>query len=139
MMGISVVRFFFPGEPVPAARPQGGKWGYYTPAKYRAYKSRLVSYIRSHYITNLISAPSTVNKSLRAKFLKQQKGVKYLFNLIVYPKYDRGDWDNYGKSVCDALEQSELIFNDKQIKKAYVEVMDPNKDDLGIQVELKKM
>ena len=63
----------------------------------------------------------------------------YSVSIVATPKDGRcGDWDNYAKQVCDALNG--IAWNDdRQVKRGTVEVSDPDRKTAGIRVRIEVM
>lgn len=98
--------------PVPAARTRSTKHGHhYTPKQYKDYKKALADAIAAKY-WNLVELVPPVGNPKRSKFLKYNK---YCLLLNVFRVADQGDKDNYEKSVMDALGDSGVFANDKQV------------------------
>lgn len=111
-----MLTFKFDGEPVPAMRARVTQNGTYTPAKYRQYKRRLAQALASNF-PHLVQA---LSKNERAKVLKK---VSYSLDIIVCRSRATGDIDNFLKTVMDALQDSGIILNDKQITKSSQEII----------------
>jgi len=60
-----------------------------------------------------------------------------IFVVIIFcsSKYNRADIDNLTKFVYDALQESGLIENDKQIRREYHDIMDCSSDILFVSIE----
>jgi Holliday junction resolvase RusA-like endonuclease len=88
-------------EPVPAARARSTESGHhYTPEKYRNYKLALCNSIKGRY----------------AKLIgKIDPKAKLGIAMLVYRSKNTGDWDNFAKCVQDAIQDSGVIKDDKQI------------------------
>lgn len=126
--------FTFHGEPVPASRPRVTKFGAYNSAKYTAYKSSLIQAIKKDFGFYTWDIPKPGDKD-RSKFLKNNR---YSLTLEVFTLTDKGDFDNYAKSVSDALEQAGIIGNDKQIDEAHI-FKTVDKDNPRISITLNQL
>ena len=116
------IEFTFHGSPVPAQRVQVGNRHGYNPAKYRKYKKALADALAKAFPEFVDKGPPTSNKKERRKWLKVNKDVQYRLDYWVFIKKDLGDWDNYGKSISDAIQNAGLVPDDKKIKKGSWEV-----------------
>jgi Holliday junction resolvase RusA-like endonuclease len=99
--------------PVPAMRARSSQKTnrHYTPKKYADYKRALANAVRSRYCQLVNSVPQTGTKE-RSKYLKDNRlGLL----LLVYRAENRGDCDNFTKSVQDALQDSGVVGDDSQI------------------------
>lgn len=111
------------GRPIPAVRmTQRSKYND-NAQDYLVYKSSISLLIQLKYPELILAIPPTSIPKERSKFNKTQSDIQYRLYVEVYKADKRGgDWDNFGKTVGDALEQSEVIFNDKQITDGQVKV-----------------
>jgi Holliday junction resolvase RusA-like endonuclease len=110
--------FIFHGHPVAAARmTQNTKWS--KPAKaYLAYKHALGNAIaRAYPHLVLPEPPPASDNKARKKYNAQYSSLRYSITITVWTKKGTplSDWDNYAKTVCDALALSRVIWNDKLI------------------------
>jgi Holliday junction resolvase RusA-like endonuclease len=94
--------FMVPGEPIPKARPRVVRGGTYTPPRTTQAEGRIREYLKVAY-PHLRPSESAYAVTLEFQF----KGV------------GRGDWDNYAKLVCDALNGI-VWMDDRQIRRADV-------------------
>lgn len=100
--------------PVPWQRARSvGKVRFNDP-KYSEYKTALANAIKSAFCRHVILIPK-VGDPTRKKHLNE---VKYFLIQNTFISADRGDDDNYRKTLEDALQQSGLIADDKQIRGA---------------------
>jgi Holliday junction resolvase RusA-like endonuclease len=109
---ICIIEMTFLGVPVPAARTRSSQAGHhYTPAKYKNYKKALSLAIAKEYPDLIASVPPPGDKK-RGRYLAENR-----FGLVMrtYRIENRGDDDNFRKTLQDALEQSGVIGNDAQI------------------------
>jgi Holliday junction resolvase RusA-like endonuclease len=128
------LKFTFQGEPVPAKRPRVTKFGTYTPKEYKDYKSDLIEAIKKDFGFYVWDIPEPGTKE-RTHYLKNYR---YRLDLNIYTSKDSGDYDNYAKSVGDALEQAGIIGNDKQIDEAHIfKAID--KDNPRIEITLNQL
>ena len=87
------IRFTVPGEPVPKGRPiasgrhrsRGAAITFRTPEKTEEYEKR---------VRLVTQAARPTGWPMRCKFS---------VTIDVYRTIERGDWDNYGKALCDAI------------------------------------
>jgi Holliday junction resolvase RusA-like endonuclease len=112
----SAIEFVHHGEPVPAARARSGQGRTYTPEKYRAYKEGLATALMARFREILPEIPGTRIPKERKKYLDQNR---YRVEITVYRSKRTGDWDNFAKSVCDALQDAGLIADDSQIDEGH--------------------
>lgn len=102
--------FSVPGDPVPKARPRFDQrhGRTYTPATTVEAESLVASYLKDAH-PHL--EPCAEPVGLRLRFYLKGVG--------------RGDWDNYGKLVSDALN-GKAWLDDKQVRLADVALIDNN-------------
>ena len=112
-----IIEFTFGGEPVPAMRPRVAGRRAYTPPKYKKYKEALANAIKKEYGYFSWDIPEPNSKE-RTKYLANNR---YILSVNVYRRTNRGDADNFLKSVQDALQDSGVIADDSQIDRATVE------------------
>lgn len=90
------------------------------------------------YPNLILHSPHPSQKKERAKFLKEHKGIIYSLVVNVYEEREKGDADNYLKTVQDALQGADIIPNDRKIKAALVHLyVDPVRPRIEIK-ELRK-
>lgn len=63
---------------------------------------------------------------------------KMRIEIDVYTAGPDGDWDNYGKSICDAL-QGVVCRNDKQFKGGRVDIYSCPKEQERVEVEISEV
>lgn len=128
------------GNPIPASRPRlSYKTGQvYHEQKYKRFKKRLADAIKFRFGHLAADVPDKKESALRKKYLKH---VRFGLLVIIVPEsgQHRGDWDNYGKTVSDAIEDSGIIANDKQIVEAWISVREPDKDNPHLYFRLFKL
>jgi Holliday junction resolvase RusA-like endonuclease len=88
----SSYRFRLDIEPMPTPRPRVARFGVYYPKKYEQYKKALEEAVRVHWTSGPL--PGLLCVAIEA-VCKRPKTTKLLA--------PRGDWDNYAKGVCDAM------------------------------------
>lgn len=88
-----MITLLLPGEVVPKARPRITRNGSYMPQRYRCWKTLAASRLKSQYQGGPI-AGAAVSITLTGK----------------HPR--RGDADNIGGSILDALVQAGILRND---------------------------
>lgn len=113
-----MIEFTFHGEPVPAQRTRSSNGRHYTPEKYAEYKKALAAALHAEYGYYAWDIPTQDEPSKRRKWMQANR---YNLKVHAYMASMRGDWDNIGKSISDAIEQAGIIANDCQIDKATVE------------------
>ena len=105
--------FTVPGTPVPCARarvvrnilPDGSsRTRGVTPSKTSSYEERVALIARS--------------ASARARWRPTAKA--FLLDLMVFRAVRAGDWDNFGKGVCDALTKARIWPDDRYVEDARV-------------------
>lgn len=100
---IGLVTFTVPGHPVPAVRmTQKSKW-YGKAKRYLDYKERVGWYAKEAGI-------------------RQIRGPAQLVVRVYVRPSHQGDWDNYGKTVSDALN-GVAWEDDRQVRRATVEII----------------
>lgn len=110
------IEFTFPGEPVPYVRMNHQNIWTVAVQNYLAYKGYFSQALAAQFPEFVIFPPPTSLKKERAAFMKEHKKDRYKLDFTVYESRERGDWDNYGKVVGDALQDAGLVVNDKKIK-----------------------
>jgi Holliday junction resolvase RusA-like endonuclease len=105
--------FTFPGEPVPFQRPRFNGKFVFNDKRYSNYKSNFSAAIKHYFENDIKPSPKTGTKE-RALFLNQNR---YRLKVKAYRSANRGDIDNFIKTVQDALQDSGLIADDAQIDK----------------------
>lgn len=93
-----------PGEPVPKARARVVRGGAYTPERTVNQEQRIQQYLKVAY-PQITPYAGPVGLLVQVRF----KGA------------GRGDWDNFGKLVSDALNKRAYL-DDKQVVRATVEL-----------------
>lgn len=116
MTSVPYLEFIFPGIPVPYVRMNHQNIWTERVQNYLAYKLALATSLRAKFPELVIEGPPTSDKKARAQFLKRHKSVSYRLDFRVFEPKEKGDWDNYGKGIGDALQDAGLIVNDKKIK-----------------------
>lgn len=105
------ISFTYPGNPVPFSRPRfNGKHGYNDP-KYSQYKRSLSRAINAAYGYITWGIPPAGDKN-RSKYLAANR---YHLTVRAYRSENRGDVDNFVKTVQDALQDAGVIADDCQI------------------------
>lgn len=105
-------------EPQPTPRPRVKRMGgVYYPSNYLAYKQALVEQLVANHSDELFAAserPSVAMAELTFYFTYPKSTAKK--NRIDHaPCRTKGDLDNLAKGVLDAMEQSGLIANDREL------------------------
>ena len=113
------LEFVFEGPPVPYERMNySNRWAERV-VNYLAYKKAMAEAIAAKYPELVLDVPPTSLPAARRKFNKTQKGVRYQLCAHVYRVADRGDLGNFMKGIEDALEDSGVIWNDKQVTRYF--------------------
>ena len=84
-----------------------------------------------------VYSPTAKHEMTLAWCMRAQVGAVTLtgdVRLTLRCNYSRGDLDNYIKTVCDALEKSAIITNDRQI----VEIVAKKCVDHGLYIEIEE-
>jgi len=101
-----LVHLIVPGEPVPKARPRVARGHAYTPHRTVEAEARVLEYLWYQYPR-----------------LQPQTG-RFSVSLTFYLKgVGRGDWDNYSKLACDALNKRVWV-DDRMVRQANVEMVE---------------
>lgn len=87
---MTTLRFTVPGRPIPCGRPKVARGGRRTfmPARTQDYKKTITEAARA-------ALEQTPNFDANAQ--------AYAVSIVVWRAVRTGDWDNFGKSVCDAV------------------------------------
>lgn len=113
-----MIKFTIPGHPVPAVRmTQRGKWVKKRAQKYLRYKDMVA------WAAKVVGVKPT------------DKPVAILID--VYVNGRPGDWDNYGKVICDALNGI-AWKDDRQVKDGRVRVHECGKEEERVEVEIRE-
>jgi Holliday junction resolvase RusA-like endonuclease len=100
--------YLLPITPKPTPRPRLGKNGVYNTSSYKAYKQNLIKWI------SLLKIPRNNYDFIWAKFyVPYPKSTKKSDLIDKYPLKKVFDCDNVIKGLCDALEQSGVVENDR--------------------------
>ncbi len=117
-------RLEIPGNPVPMGRPKvttrGGHARAYIPKKTRAWLDMASTIVRSYWKSQPLEGPvgvSAVFVSKRPQRLLRKKDPEGRI-----PRDVRGDVDNLGKSLLDALEMGGVYQDDGQV--VYLQLRD---------------
>lgn len=117
VLSVINIEFTFYGEPVAFKRPRAHGKFHFNDHRYANYKKAFSSAIlaSNHQHLKDIPAPKTKDRSRYLNFNR------YKLQVRAYCSHDRSDTDNLGKVVMDALQDSGLIADDRQIIKLTVE------------------
>ncbi len=108
--------YIIPIEPKPTPRPRAGRYGVYNPKNYTQYKKGLIAYILS------LNIPNKDYDYIHARFyVPYPKNTPKSRLVDSTPLRQCFDCDNVIKGLCDALEQANVIDNDRQISAMYIE------------------
>ena len=105
-----------PINPIPTPRPRVGKYGVYNPKHYTNYKKALIQYL------SLLKIPEGDYDYIHAKFFvpyPKDTPKKRLINN--FPLRQCFDCDNVIKGLCDALEQANVVADDRQLSSMFIQ------------------
>jgi len=123
--------WLLPITPMPTPRPRLGKYGAYNPSKYKKYKNNIKSFL------SLLKIPKDDYDYIHAKFFVPYPKSTPKKNLIDnYPLRQCFDCDNVIKGLCDALEESGVINDDRLFSSMFVEKFRTTNKDGRIEFEL---
>lgn len=120
--GRAFVRFEVEGNPVPKKRPRVVRGRTFTPAETVEYENRIGWAFRQTYTGRLFAGPLKVSVWVSEASRREQW---------------QGDWDNYAKSACDALNKLAWA-DDKQIEEQHTYV-DRHAAVPGMVIEIEEM
>lgn len=109
----------FPGRPVGYVRMTKAAIWRPDAQNYLGYRNALADAIRAAHPTLLLDAPLVSDKTNRNRFVKAQRARSFRLAVWVYAEDERGDLSNFIKTVEDAIQASDVIFNDSQIKQYF--------------------
>lgn len=125
--------YLIPVTPKPTPRPRLGKNGVYNQPNYKAYKQNLIKWI------SLLNIPRNNYDFIWAKFyVPYPKNTPKKKLIDKYPLKEVFDCDNVIKGLCDALEQSNVIHNDRCFCSMMIEKFRTTSDVGRIEFELTK-
>lgn len=120
-----------PITPIPTPRPRLGKHGAYNPTKYRKYKNDIKTFIALYKI------PKDDYDYIHAKFfVPYPKNTPKKHLIDEYPLRMCFDCDNVIKGLCDALEESKVIKDDRLFSSMFIEKFRTTNDVGRIEFEL---
>ena len=123
--------WLLPITPMPTPRPRLGKYGAYNPSKYKKYKNNIKSFL------SLLKIPKDDYDYIHAKFFVPYPKSTPKKNLIDnFPLRQCFDCDNVIKGLCDALEESGVINDDRLFSSMFVEKFRTTNKDGRIEFEL---
>jgi len=123
--------WLLPITPKPTPRPRLGKYGAYNPSKYKKYKNNIKSFL------SLLKIPKDDYDYIHAKFFVPYPKSTPKKNLIDnFPLRQCFDCDNVIKGLCDALEESGVINDDRLLSSMFVEKFRTTNKDGRIEFEL---
>jgi Holliday junction resolvase RusA-like endonuclease len=97
--------FLIKGHAIPAQRPRSGYGGvFYIPQETKNWKNNV--YIQVSAAKPILFPEKIPLKIIAFCFFKKPQKSKY--NTPI--SHDLGDWDNLGKSICDALQGQNIKF-----------------------------
>ena len=114
---LECLKFKIPITPMPTPRPRLGRGGVvYNPKSYSDYKKSLISFI------NVLNIEKADYDYIHARFyLPYPKTTSQKKRIEDFPLKTNFDCDNVIKGLCDALEQSKVIENDRCLYSMFVE------------------
>lgn len=118
-------------EPKPTPRPRLGKFGTYNPSSYTKYKKDMMFLLKS------LNIPKQDYSYIRVNFYFSYPQSTAKKNRIDQaPMRYKYDVDNLLKGLFDAMQQSEIIQDDRQISGVYAEKLFTTADKGWIEFEL---
>jgi Holliday junction resolvase RusA-like endonuclease len=110
-MSDAELRFTIPGPPVPQARARAGRGGHhYTPAKSRAYLSR----VRDSAHVAMVFANAAKRPTRDLAWAPKGTG-PFAVELDVYRAANRGDADNFAKGIKDGMTRAGVWLDDRYV------------------------
>lgn len=101
---------------MPTPRPRLGRHGVFNAPKYTSYKKSLIQFL------SLLKIPRKDYEYVHAKFyIPYPKSTAKQHLINNYPLRQCFDCDNVIKGLCDALEQANILENDRQLSSMYIE------------------
>lgn len=125
--GYETVRFVVPGPPVPCARARVFKDK--NSGDIRAARPKETARYERHVASCARTAAMVARWALR-------DGDEFRITLEIFRKADRGDWDNYAKSVTDGMN-GVLYADDRRIIQAHV-LMSIDRKNPRVEVEVSR-
>ena len=110
------LRYNIPITPMPTPRPRLGRGGAYNPKSYSDYKKSLILYIKSLNIDK--GDYDYIHARFYIPFPKNTPEKRKIEDLPLKTNFD---CDNVIKGLCDALEQSGVIENDRCLWSMFIE------------------
>ena len=110
------MKYSIPITPMPTPRPRLGKHGVYNLNSYSKYKKGLITYIKSLNIDK--DEYDYIHARFYLPFPKNTAKKNIIEGL---PLKSNFDCDNVIKGLCDALEQSGVIENDRCLWAMFIE------------------
>ena len=108
-----------------------GKHGAYNTSKYTQYKRDLI------YSLKGLNIPAMDYDYIHARFyLPYPKGTPKKKRINNYPLRTNFDCDNVIKGLCDALEQSNIVEDDRQLSSMFIEKFRTTEENGYIEFEL---
>ncbi len=128
---LECLKYKIPITPMPTPRPRLGKGGVYNPKKYTEYKKSLIAYI--HSLDLKADDYDYIHARFFIPFPKSTPKKKRINNSPLKSVFD---CDNVIKGLCDALEQSNIITDDRAIWSMFVEKFRTTDDSGRIEFDL---
>tara|TARA_R110000803_G_C11950921_1_gene317673 strand:+ start:506 stop:931 length:426 start_codon:yes stop_codon:yes gene_type:complete len=120
-----------PITPMPTPRPRVGKYGAYNPPKYTAYKKSLIQWL------SLLKIPQNDYDYIHAIFyVPYPKSTPKKHRINNFPLRTKFDCDNVIKGLCDALEQSNILNDDRCLSGMFIEKLRTTEEKGYIEFEL---
>ena len=111
------MKFTIPGRPVPAVRMTQNEAKLMRYGRHPTNKSLQQKYDRIKRYLDYKDTVAWTAKGSRVPFYESTVRIE----IDIYTNGVVGDWDNYGKSICDAL-QDVVYKNDRQVKGGRVDI-----------------
>ncbi len=131
------MKVVFQGQPVPYVRTTQTMKYMPKAQNYLGYRSLLATYIRNLY-PEWIIPERPEDKKLSKLWLEEQKRYQYRLGVNAYTMRDNMDWDNCYKCVADCLQQAQVMWNDKMIRKILPSKIELDKANPRLEITLIK-
>ena len=123
--------WLIPITPMPTPRPRLGKHGVYNPKRYKQYKNSIKSFL------SLLKIPKGDYDYIHAKFfVPYPKSAPKKSLIDKFPLRQCFDCDNVIKGLCDALEESKIISDDRLFSSMFIEKFRTTNTEGRIEFEL---
>ena len=128
---LECLRFNIPITPMPTPRPRLGRGGVYNTKSYSQYKKNLITYIKSLNIDK--DEYDYIHARFFIPFPKNTPKKRQIEGLPLKTNFD---CDNVIKGLCDALEQADVITNDRCLWSMFIEKFRTNNSYGRIEFDL---